>query len=506
MNSISLFSDIPVIPRAIIFAYLDNEDAAKVTQVFAEHVPDEVRFPFHCFDKPAVDKLKAIYVKESAEYLYALGVFEKFGRDRSFLNKTMQNPQDTPAFRAFVNRNYGLASFYIRKKGSFPIAGHPSIQEGNNLYFQWPALSAAVMTAIWDVRKPGNAAPLQNMMEAICRRGHAPFLEEFLNKVTIQDRSFLQDLRFGKSLLIAINGGFYDTVKTLAEKFDFGQFNQRQKSVVVGQCIEKGYPKLPSILDFPINELQKKLLETLTEAIENAKKDPARTAPVPINAHHSSTHGGSSNEQIYQKEFKKAVAYAHFFMSTYHEEDCYSQLLLNLGHRRHRMAILGDLASADHQGILMDDDRIMETELCEFEERIKQKYKGKTIQVEIEWNKEKIPLTTITPGKWIHPKGKNGKKVLAIVNQICKSMESKSTQTKEEFVRNVGSIIWYLAHGAPWARGTPTISYIFADALCKLYKFPPLNKIPDLNTEALTYDTLDEFNEWLSTRKDFFIN
>lgn len=499
--TLNLFTDIPVLPRAIIYSYCDQEEQDKVTKVFAESVPDEVRYPFHYFDQTSITELKKTY--EYPTTVYARRVYEKFSSPRQLLDKTERNPKDTPAMRAFENKDYQLACFYIRNGGAFPIEEHPLIEKGDNLYWDWFNISDAVTDAIWNSRKPANPLPVQNMFDTICRRGNRVFLKWFFS-VASQDRSFFAHLKIGPPLIEAIKSGFVETVKIINDHIELKDvLNKEGQSLCVTLGIEHGYPKIPSILNFPIDEKQQQLLEKLTATMESEKKETAE-----MNSTLSSTHGGKKNEETYKKEYKKAVAFAYFTMKNYRYKNKYSDLLVDLGRRRYRMAVLGGLEEAEEQGLLMPDERTQSTKFGNpyaFEERVKEKYQGKTIRVTLNQNNETINLTIIHPDKWAHPLGKEGKKVLPLVNEICNQMENKASTSKEEFVENIGKVIWALAHGAPWARGTPTITYIFVDALCKLYNYPPLNKTPDLNCEALLCGYCKEFLDQLAARKDLFL-
>lgn len=301
-----------------------------------------------------------------------------------------------------------------------------------------------------------------------------------------------------------IYGGFDEILSFISPFWDLSSLPEERKNHLINTAIEIGYPHTVQVLEkigFVLSEEQQHRCAELSAILI---EEPLASVPPPINSFHHQAHGGDENQQIYQHEYRVAVAYALYHLK---KTDCdFLKLIENLGHRRQRMAVLGKLHGLEYYGAPTNQQMItyFSTPYAEYGEKIHKKYPFLPFCVTAQLNGRKIELTQINEDSWLHPDGEHRNEVLQEVVSLCQKICTTvyPAQKKNALAYELGKIIWWMSHAPPFLRGTPTVLSILTDALWIYHGFLPPSKSLDLNCEALTYDTLEAFAHDISTQSE----
>lgn len=480
-----------------IFKHLSPNElrfVATVSKIFKSSIPHNVRYPF-------------VGVQDIDGAKYRLRMLE--GNPLVFLREKDPHTNRTAAVHAFREGRFDVAEFFIGQGGTFQAEEVIHVT-GSGLYFEYPSISQAISEARYKIAKDKGSV-LQEILVESCNKGNLKRLEWVMAKQQ-ESRS---PLSLFEPLEEAIKGGFFPVVEALVRVIDPSQLKEEKKYALVNLSLEMGYPDIALFLgkcQFPLSSGQKREIQELQALYAREERKGERSpvsAPASINQRHSEIHGGDLNREIYEREFQQAVAYALRYMRN---PECHFRTLIeNLGHRRRRMAVLGNLRPLDHFGLPQTITmRRMTTSFNQssymaYGDRIRKLYGERfPIQVFTYIRGERIPLTEITRHAWFHPIARHREIVLDEVHRLCKEICSTEYPegAEDSLAFRIGNIYWLLSHAAPFVRGTPTIVAMLSDALWLYHGRTPLSKMPDLNCEALVYDQAEAFAQYLASRED----
>jgi hypothetical protein len=404
----------------------------------------------------------------------------------------------SPAIDAFRTGRLDIASFFIEQGARFEIDCYPHLIS-DNLFFEWPVISRAICQNLLKDENDRRSHLIRIFNEA-CHKGNLDCVKWTVAQTSKQD----MPLPIPGFLEVAIRGGFEAVVTTLCDHFylktmvDFGAVTLIEQQRLEKASIEMGYPHLLFVLnDYRLcaNKHARfcDQFNTLSSLLAPLPIYPFS----PVSALHHSLHGGSRNYTLFEQEYRHAVVYALHYILRQGNLCNFATLIDNLGHRRRRMACLGNLPALDQYGTPQPSHSSQVTpyghSYAQYGERIKKKY-GRTLPRTgiLQIDGKPLPLSTIQKNGWAHPSGKHREVILGEIDRLSKQIIQNRFDTPVLTSRLL-AIHWILAQSAPFMRGTPVIQSMFTDALwLHQLRVPPL-KTQDLNCEALVYDNCDEF-------------
>lgn len=299
-----------------------------------------------------------------------------------------------------------------------------------------------------------------------------------------------------------VYAGFDEMLSCISLVWNFSSLPQAVKNRLIEIAIEVGYPNTVVTLEKIGCRLSEDQRERYTQLKKILVEEPLAAVPVPVNPIHHEAHGGDDNQQTYHHEYRIAVSYVLYHMNNPHCD--FLKLIENLGHRRQRMAAMGKLSGIEYYGAPTDQQMItyFSPSYDAYGEKIHQKYSLFPFSVTTLLNGRKIYLTQINEDSWLHPDGEHRAEILQEINALCQKVHAAHYPPGKSpaFLYELGKIIWWMSHAPPFLRGTPTILFILLDALCIYHNHTPLAKIPDLNCEALTYDSMESFATYMSNQ------
>lgn len=411
----------------------------------------------------------------------AEAAFERVHRNPLYLRETNIVTHSTPAWHAFQDKRYDLASQYLQWGGLLAVTEQQKeqLRQFPSLLVEYPELSLRIRRAKLDGAKTEDEKRkvLQWMLEEYCHKGHLQGVQWVLKT------GF--DLSLFKPLENAIRGGFEEIVSLLCPRI-----KDDDKPSFVGLCVEMGYPELLPILKkngFPVTEDQERRMADF--GLLQKKLIPHIRFPEAPNATAHAAHGGDTNKSIREKEYVDMVVYAY---SALRNGASIKTVVNHLGDRRRRMAVLCKLKDLDNYGT--PTKKTMGTgfdsSYKEYGDRIKAKYAEFPVKVTARIGETEIPLTTITAERWEHPDGTHRDAILTEVSRLGAPL---CTARVDDFARPLSKIIWLISHYPPAQRGTPIILRAVVDALCLLQNHKTIDPSYEINCDALVYADSQEF-------------
>jgi hypothetical protein len=517
-------------PQSVVttlFSYLDDEDAAK-TAVACKETPSFVRYSF--IPLPARYPLHFVKTVEAADRL-----FSQFGCNQSDLQIPINEYElpYSPALSAFKHTNASIAEYFVSRGGVFEIEKH--IDWGNrDFHFQYPALFLRIREAHWKsaTSLEGQREVLEKTLIETCTYGNYAGLVWVLAKCKTNHALIPSVESLFEACKEAVKGGFEINVRGLFKSYTLTSvFTQDQKSELIDLCIQMGYPDIAPLLGECSAEQQQQL-KALSEALSEKYSIPSLK---PINQRHHEMHGGDRNQEIFSREYRHAVLYALHCIerettyTTIAPQVCdFVRLIENLGHRRRRMAVLGNLPVLIPFGKPQTEGR----PFTSFNEPAYQKYYHRVVQLYGSGSHElltsytigdqqialtKISIRGLTPllsrdrlgvgSGWSHPIGQDRALLLRETARLClesikiRYISGDDPEAVQDFASKLAPITWLMSHTAPFTRGTPTVISILTDALwlSQSFSIPARKEGLDLNCEALCHTNVEAFVNFMSS-------
>ena len=342
---------------------------------------------------------------------------------------------------------------------------------------------------------------LQEILDKGCTTGDLKYIHWVIEKQR-ETGLVLPVTDITESIEKLVRGGFDEILSCMSHVWKLSSLSEKQKNHLIDTALEIGYPSTVLLLEKLGCALSTEQRQHYVQLHTILIQEPLAIVPAPINFTHHQAHGGDENQQIYHHEYRVAVAYALYHIR---QSDCdFLKLIENLGHRRQRMAALGKLSGLEYYGAPTNQQMItyFRSPYDAYGQKIHDKFPLLPLSVIAKLNGREIYLTQINEDNWLHPDGEHREETLKEITSLCKKVQATyyPPQKSCELAYDLGKIIWWMSHAPPFLRGTPTVLFILIDAFCIYHERTPFAKIPDLNCEALTYDSIDSFAQYMCNR------